>query len=154
MRERVLTLNTRTVVVPSAAGTRPCSMANGPTPASMLPQLGRVSTERCPTPDLGEQVVDVAVRAGSDGETMATLLVSVLPPPTPSTCSRSDAPMAPISASSRATLVGGQPLAQEERAAGGAAPHQDAGHDAVPSVLGHHWSRSSTRSTITPDWPR
>ena len=50
IREFVLTLNTRTVVVPSAAGTRPCSMANGPTPASMFPQFGRVSTERCPTP--------------------------------------------------------------------------------------------------------
>jgi hypothetical protein len=33
---------------------------------------------------------------------MATLLVRVLPPPTPSTCSRSEAPMAPMSASSRA----------------------------------------------------
>jgi hypothetical protein len=33
---------------------------------------------------------------------MATLLVSVLPPPTPSTCSRSDAPIAPMSVSSRA----------------------------------------------------
>lgn len=30
------------------------------------------------------------------------LLVSVLPPPTPSTCSRSDAPIAPTSAWSRA----------------------------------------------------
>src|SRR5690242_4238399 len=38
---------------------------------------------------------------------MATLLVRVLPPPTPSTCTRSDAPMAPISASSRATSSSG-----------------------------------------------
>jgi hypothetical protein len=50
MRERVLTLWTRTVVVPSAAGTTPCPMANGPTPASMLPQLGLVPTDRWPTP--------------------------------------------------------------------------------------------------------
>ena len=50
MRERVLTLNTRTRVWPSAAATRPCSMAKGATPESMLPQLGRVSTERWPTP--------------------------------------------------------------------------------------------------------
>ena len=38
------------VVVPSLATTKPCSIANGPTPDSMLPQLGRVSTERWPTP--------------------------------------------------------------------------------------------------------
>jgi hypothetical protein len=38
---------------------------------------------------------------------MATLLVSVLPPPTPSTCSRSDAPMAPIRASLRAASLSG-----------------------------------------------
>ena len=50
VRERVLTLNTRTVVSPSCAGTRPCSMAKGPTPESMLPQLGRVSTDFWPTP--------------------------------------------------------------------------------------------------------
>ena len=50
MRERVLTLNTRTRVWPSVAGTRPCSMANGATPDNMLPQFGRVSTDFCPTP--------------------------------------------------------------------------------------------------------
>jgi hypothetical protein len=50
IRERVLTLNTRAVVVPSAAAIRPCSIANGTTPESMLPQFGRVSTERWPTP--------------------------------------------------------------------------------------------------------
>jgi hypothetical protein len=50
MRERVFTLNTRTVVSPSCASTRPCSMAKGATPESMLPQLGRVSTDFCPTP--------------------------------------------------------------------------------------------------------
>ena len=38
---------------------------------------------------------------------MATLLVRVLPPPTPSTCSRSDAPMAPIRASSRSRSSAG-----------------------------------------------
>src|SRR6185436_14389108 len=38
---------------------------------------------------------------------MATLLVSVLPPPTPSTCNKSDAPMAPISASSRTASPAG-----------------------------------------------
>jgi hypothetical protein len=38
---------------------------------------------------------------------MATLLVSVLPPPTPSTCSRSDAPMAPIRAWLRAASPDG-----------------------------------------------
>jgi hypothetical protein len=38
---------------------------------------------------------------------MATLLVKVLPPPTPSSCSRSDAPMAPIRASSRSTSSAG-----------------------------------------------
>jgi hypothetical protein len=56
--------------------------------------------------DLREQVVDVAFGC-SERETMATLLVSVLPPPTPSTCSRSEAPMAPISASSRARSSAG-----------------------------------------------
>jgi hypothetical protein len=38
---------------------------------------------------------------------MATLLVSVLPPPTPSSCSRSEAPMAPIRASSRSMSSSG-----------------------------------------------
>ena len=51
--------------------------------------------------DLGEEVVDVAPGLRRTCETIATLLVSVLPPPTPSTCSRSDAPIAPIRASSR-----------------------------------------------------
>ena len=50
MRERVLTLKTRTVVSPSCAATSPCSIANGATPDSMLPQLGRVSTDFWPTP--------------------------------------------------------------------------------------------------------
>src|SRR6478735_11291968 len=40
-------------------------------------------------------------------DTMATLLLSVLPPPTPSSCSGSDAPMAPISAWSRASSPSG-----------------------------------------------
>src|SRR6478609_9840778 len=40
-------------------------------------------------------------------ETMATLLFSVLPPPTPSSCSGSEAPMAPISAWSRASSPAG-----------------------------------------------
>ncbi|EWS65042.1 hypothetical protein Y695_01712 [Hydrogenophaga sp. T4] len=48
--EPVLTLWMRTVVVPSCAGISPCSIANGATPESMLPQLGRVSTDWCPTP--------------------------------------------------------------------------------------------------------
>ena len=34
----------RTTVSPSSAGRSPCSMANGPTPASMFPQLGLTST--------------------------------------------------------------------------------------------------------------
>src|SRR3954466_6592556 len=38
---------------------------------------------------------------------MATLLFSVLPPPTPSSCSGSEAPMAPISAWSRASSPSG-----------------------------------------------
>src|SRR6476661_8738536 len=38
---------------------------------------------------------------------MATLLLSVLPPPRPSSCSGSDAPMAPISAWSRASSPSG-----------------------------------------------
>ena len=38
---------------------------------------------------------------------MATLLVSVLPPPTPSTCSRSDAPIAPIRVASRSVSSAG-----------------------------------------------
>jgi hypothetical protein len=58
---------------------------------------------------------------------MATLLVSVLPPPTPSTCSRSLAPMAPIRASSRAASSAGSQLAQEEGSARGAGAHQHAG---------------------------
>ena len=41
---------------------------------------------------------------------MATLLVSVLPPPTPSTCSRSLAPMAPIRAWSRSASPSGSQL--------------------------------------------
>ena len=40
-------------------------------------------------------------------DTMATLLFSVLPPPTPSSCSGSEAPMAPISAWSRASSPSG-----------------------------------------------
>ena len=42
--------------------TRPRSMANGPTPARMLPQFGAASTRASSTTDLREQVVDVAVR--------------------------------------------------------------------------------------------
>src|SRR6478736_136834 len=40
-------------------------------------------------------------------DTMATLLFSVLPPPRPSSCSGSEAPMAPISAWSRASSPSG-----------------------------------------------
>ena len=41
---RVLTLKIRTSVSRSPAGTSPASIANGPTPESMLPQFGFVST--------------------------------------------------------------------------------------------------------------
>ena len=58
---------------------------------------------------------------------MATLLVSVLPPPTPSTCSRSDAPMAPISASLRAVSSAGSQSRRKNGPARGAGTHQDAG---------------------------
>ena len=52
-------------------------------------------------------------------------------------------------------LVGGQPLAQEERAAGGACAHQHARHHAVGAgAHGRSTSWSSTRSTMTPAWPR
>ena len=41
---RVLTLKIRTIVSRSPAFTSPASIANGPTPDSMLPQFGLVST--------------------------------------------------------------------------------------------------------------
>ena len=40
MRESVLTLRIFTTVLGSSEDTRPRSMAKGPTPASMLPQVG------------------------------------------------------------------------------------------------------------------
>ena len=44
MRASVLTLKIITWVSPSVAGIMPVSIANGATPASMLPQEGAVST--------------------------------------------------------------------------------------------------------------
>ena len=46
---RVLTLWMRTDVTPSRALTKPASIAKGATAASMLPQLGEVSTVRSVT---------------------------------------------------------------------------------------------------------
>ena len=58
---RVLTMWMRTGVTGSGAGTSPFSIANGPIPASRLPQFWLSLTSASSTDDLQEQVVDVGV---------------------------------------------------------------------------------------------
>ena len=67
----VLTMWMRTGVTAPATGTRPFSIAHGPTPASMLPQFWRVADLGLGRPHLQEQVVDVGVgarRRADDGD--------------------------------------------------------------------------------------
>jgi len=48
-RLSLFSIRTRTGVTPSRAATMPVSIANGATPARMLPQFGVVSTRPSPT---------------------------------------------------------------------------------------------------------
>ena len=98
----VLSVSTRTVVVSPCGSIRPRSSANGTTAASMLPQLGLVSTvslSGCSWANKKSSATP-GVRLGL---TMPTLLVSGWAPPMPSICRRSGEP---ITASSTRSRVG------------------------------------------------
>jgi hypothetical protein len=96
----------------------------------MLPQLGRVSTERWPTPDLREQVVDIAAGlAGSRHDRdLARQGVPTAHAVELQQVGRADGADQRLVAG---RLVERQPVAQEERATRGAGAHQDTGDDSA-----------------------
>jgi hypothetical protein len=126
MRERVLTLKTRTVVSPSAAGTRPCSMAKGRHARQHVAAVRPGVDGLLPHAHLGEQVVHVAVglaAARHDGH-LAGQRAAAAHAVHLQQVGRRWRRSAPGHAS--ASSAGSQ-LAQEERAARGAGAHQHAG---------------------------
>ena len=76
--------STRTRVSLPVARTSPRSMANGPTPARMLPQFGVVSTMGLSIPTWQNRK-STSQPGFVERETIATLLVSGCAPPMPST---------------------------------------------------------------------
>ena len=103
----VLRVSTRSVVVSPCGCTRPTSSANGTTAASMLPQLGVVSTS-------ARSTITWAKRKSRSTpgfvlrRTMPTLLVSGLAPPSPSICRLSGDPSAASRMRSRLTTSDGR----------------------------------------------
>src|SRR5574343_1840680 len=82
----------RTAVCGLSAATRPCSSANGATPASMLPQLGEVSTVALST-DTWANRYSTSMPGRPEADTITTLLDSESPPPRPSIWRRSGEPI-------------------------------------------------------------
>ena len=136
-------------------------MANGPTPGEHVPAVGPGVDRALTHADLREQVVDVAVRPARrrHDRHLAGQRAAAADAVDLQQVRRADGADQRLVARD---VVVGQPLAQEERAPGGAAPHEHAGHGVGTPVTGSgrsiagaaQRSRSRTRSTITPDWPR
>ena len=134
MRERVLTLKTRTVVSPSCAGTRPCSIANGADAGQHVAAVGPRVDRLLADADLREQVVDVAARLRRlrDDRDLAGQRAAAADAVDLQQVGRADGADQHLVARG---VVGGQPFAQEERAARGAGTHQDAGDGSVHGAM-------------------
>ena len=109
----VFSVSTRKVLVSPREETMPVSSAKGTTPASMLPQLGVVSTvslSGCSWAKRNSR----SMPSLSERLTMPTLLVSGCAPPTPSICRLSGEPMAASSTRSRVGRSEGRSLARKK----------------------------------------
>ena len=87
-------------------------MANGPTPARMLPQLGVVSTSGLSTPTWQNRK-SMSQSGRVERETIATLLVSGCAPPSPSIWRASGEPITASSRRSRAAGSAGRSSARK-----------------------------------------
>ena len=106
----VLSVSTRSVVVSPCGLTRPVSSANGTTAASMLPQLGVVSTvslSGCSCANRKSR----STPGREPFETMPTLLVSGCAPPSPSIWRLSGEPITASSTLSRVGISAGRSAA-------------------------------------------
>ncbi len=108
----VLSVSTRKVLVSPRAATIPVSSANGTTAASMLPQLGVVSTvslSGCSCANRKSRSTPGLL----PWRTMPTLLVSGCAPPRPSIWRRSGEPMTASSTRSRWAMSVGRSAARK-----------------------------------------
>ena len=134
----VLSVSTRAVVVSPWAGSKPVSSANGTTAASMLPQLGVVSTvswSGCSWAKRNSR----STSSRSLRLTMPTLLVSGCAPPSPSIWRRSGEP---ITASRTRSRVG--------RSSGRSAASKNGPRDVPPRMNKHGTARCVTEIESSP----
>ena len=127
MRERVLTLNTRTVVVPSARGDQALLDRERRHAREHVAAVGPRVDRALADADLREQVVEVAAglgRARDDGD-LAVERAAAAHAVELQRVGRADGADQRLVAG---LVVLGQPFAQEERAARGAGAHQDTGN--------------------------
>src|SRR5215469_7828363 len=101
-----------TVVIGSRGATRPFSIAKGPTPASILPQLGETSTSGWSMETWAKRY-STSTSGRSEREMIATLLVRGSAPPMPSICRASGEPMAASSTRSRNAISPGRSIARK-----------------------------------------